>query len=83
MYSKTFLQLDDKSAFEERDNMRKDLVPFWEKAYQEYDTIAFSIEPNAKRTDTATAKVVDAISSGDIIPLYNASISHVSIVSNT
>ena len=26
--------------------MCKDLVPFWEKAYQEYDTIAFSDEPN-------------------------------------
>ena len=27
-----------------------------------------------KRTDTATAKVVDAISAGDIIPLYNQEI---------
>ena len=27
--------------------MGKDIVPFWEKAYQEYDTVAFSIESNA------------------------------------
>ena len=27
--------------------MSRDLVPFWEKAYQEYDTNAFSNEPNA------------------------------------
>lgn len=26
--------------------MSKDLVPFWEKSYQEYDTITFSVEPN-------------------------------------
>ena len=31
--------------------MSKDLVPFWEKAYQEYDTVAFSIEPNATVTE--------------------------------
>ena len=27
--------------------MGKDIVPFWEKAYQEYDTVTFSIESNA------------------------------------
>ena len=31
--------------------MGKDIVPFWEKAYQEYDTVAFSIEPNATVTE--------------------------------
>ncbi|MDE7130404.1 MAG: methyltransferase domain-containing protein [Lachnospiraceae bacterium] len=31
--------------------MSKDLVPFWEKAYQEYDTIAFSTEPNVTITE--------------------------------
>lgn len=31
--------------------MRKDLVPFWEKPYQEYDTIAFSNEPNKTLTE--------------------------------
>lgn len=27
--------------------IEKELIPFWEKAYQEKDTVAFSIEPNA------------------------------------
>lgn len=31
--------------------MNKDLVPFWEEAYQEYDTAAFSIEPNTTVTE--------------------------------
>ena len=31
--------------------MNKVLVPFWEKAYQEYDTIAFSSEPNLTLTE--------------------------------
>lgn len=26
--------------------MSKNFVPFWEKAYQEYDTVTFSVEPN-------------------------------------
>lgn len=32
-------------------NMGKDIVPFWEKACQEYDTVAFSIELNATVTE--------------------------------
>ena len=32
-------------------DMSKDLVPFWEKSYQEYDTIAFSNEPNTTITE--------------------------------
>ena len=31
--------------------MGKEIVPFWEKAYQEYDTVTFSIEPNATVTE--------------------------------
>lgn len=31
--------------------MSKDLVPFWEKSYQEYDTIAFSNKPNTTITE--------------------------------
>ena len=31
--------------------MSKELVPFWEKSYQEYDTIAFSNEPNVTITE--------------------------------
>ena len=31
--------------------MSKDLSPFWEKSYQEYDTITFSNEPNATITE--------------------------------
>lgn len=31
--------------------MNKDLVPFWEEAYQEYNTAAFSIEPNTTVTE--------------------------------
>lgn len=45
--------------------MHKDLVPFWEKAYQDYDTAAFSIEPNASITEfehlmNTPSKVLDA-----------------------
>lgn len=45
--------------------MRKDLVPFWEKAYQDYDTAAFSIEPNVSITEFehlmhTPSKVLDA-----------------------
>ncbi|MBD5485769.1 MAG: class I SAM-dependent methyltransferase, partial [Lachnospiraceae bacterium] len=44
--------------------MRKDLVPFWEKSYREYDTIAFSNEPNVTITEfehllSDKAKVLD------------------------
>lgn len=47
-----------------RNNMNKDLVPFWEKAYQEYDTVAFSIEPNTTVTEfehliSSPSKVLD------------------------
>ena len=31
--------------------MSKDLVPFWEKSYQEYNTIAFSNKPNTTITE--------------------------------
>ncbi len=31
--------------------MSKEAVPFWEKAYQDFDTAAFSIEPNAAVTE--------------------------------
>lgn len=31
--------------------MNKNLVPFWEKAYQDYDTITFSNEPNVTITE--------------------------------
>lgn len=31
--------------------MSKDLVPFWEKSYQDYDTIAFSNKPNVTITE--------------------------------
>ncbi len=31
--------------------MSKDLVPFWEKSYQEIDTVAFSTEPNVTITE--------------------------------
>ena len=31
--------------------MNKNLVPFWEKAYQEDDTIAFSSQPNITITE--------------------------------
>lgn len=40
-----------KPGLEWRKRMRKDLVPFWEKPYQEYDTIAFSNEPNKTLTE--------------------------------
>ena len=44
--------------------MSKDLVPFWEKAYQEIDTVAFSTEPNVTITEfehflSDQAKVLD------------------------
>lgn len=31
--------------------MNKDLVPFWEEAYREEDTVAFSVEPNITVTE--------------------------------
>ena len=31
--------------------MGKELVPFWEEVYQEYDAVTFSIEPNATVTE--------------------------------
>lgn len=42
--------------------------------YAVFDTNVIVSSLLAKRTDTATAKVIDAISSGDIIPLYNQEI---------
>ena len=42
--------------------------------YAVFDTNLLVSSLLTKRTDTATAKVVDAISSGDIIPLYNQEI---------
>ena len=42
--------------------------------YAVFDTNVLISSLLTKRTDTATAKVVDAISSGDIIPLYNQEI---------
>lgn len=45
--------------------MSKDLVPFWEKAYQEYDTVTFSLEPNKTVTEfehliSSQSNVLDA-----------------------
>ena len=42
--------------------------------YAVFDTNVLISSLLTKRTDTATAKVVDAISSGDIIPFYNEEI---------
>ena len=42
--------------------------------YAVFDTNVLISSLLTKRTDTATAKVVDAISLGDIIPLYNQEI---------
>ena len=42
--------------------------------YAVFDTNVLISSLLTKRTDTATAKVVDAISRGDIIPLYNEEI---------
>ena len=42
--------------------------------YAVFDTNVLVSSLLTKRTDTATAKVVDAISAGDIIPLYNQEI---------
>ena len=42
--------------------------------YAVFDTNVLLSSLLTKRTDTATAKVVDAIASGDIIPLYNQEI---------
>ena len=42
--------------------------------YAVFDTNVLVSSLLTKRTDTATAKVIDAISSGDIIPLYNQEI---------
>lgn len=44
------------------------------RCYAVFDTNVLISSLLTKRTDTATAKVVDAISSGDIIPLYNQEI---------
>lgn len=42
--------------------------------YAVFDTNVLISSLLTKRTDTATARVVDAITSGDIIPLYNQEI---------
>ena len=42
--------------------------------YAVFDTNVLISSLLTKRTDTATARVVDAISTGDIIPLYNQEI---------
>ena len=42
--------------------------------YAVFDTNVLISSLLTKQTDTATARVVDAISSGDIIPLYNQEI---------
>lgn len=42
--------------------------------YAVFDTNVLISALLTKRTDTATARVVDAISSGDIVPLYNQEI---------
>lgn len=42
--------------------------------YAVFDTNVLISSLLTKQTDTATARVVDAISSGDIIPLYNQDI---------
>ena len=42
--------------------------------YAVFDTNVLVSSLLTKRTDTATAKVVDAISAGDIIPFYNQEI---------
>ena len=42
--------------------------------YAVFDTNVLVSSLLTKRTDTATAKVIDAISSGDIISLYNQEI---------
>ena len=44
------------------------------KHYAVFDTNVLISSLLTKRTDTATAKVVDAISSGEIVPLYNEEI---------
>lgn len=44
------------------------------KCYAVFDTNVLISSLLTKRTDSATARVVDAISSGDIIPLYNQEI---------
>lgn len=44
------------------------------RCYAVFDTNVLISSLLTKRTDTATARVVDAISSGDIIPLYNQEI---------
>ncbi len=42
--------------------------------YAVFDTNVLISSLLTKQTNTATARVVDAISSGDIIPLYNQEI---------
>ena len=44
------------------------------KCYAVFDTNVRVSSLLTKRTDTATAMVVDAISIGDVIPLYNQEI---------
>lgn len=44
------------------------------RCYAVFDTNVLISSLLTKRADTATARVVDAISSGDIIPLYNQEI---------
>lgn len=44
------------------------------KCYAVFDTNVLVSSLLTKRTDTATAMVVDAISIGDVIPLYNQEI---------
>ncbi len=44
------------------------------KCYAVFDTNVLISSLLTKRTDSATARVVDAIPSGDIIPLYNQEI---------
>ena len=41
------------------------------RSYAEFDTNVLISSLLTKQADTATAKVVNAISTGDIIPLYN------------
>lgn len=44
------------------------------KFYAVFDTNVLISSLLTKRTDTATARVVDAIATGDIVPLYNQEI---------
>lgn len=44
------------------------------RCYAVFDTNVLISSLLTKRTDTATARVIDAIASGDIVPLYNQKI---------